>query len=216
MTFYKIVATLVVSSALASGATIAFQGAPTGVSDGTHFVLPYEVTINGTPQPVDCFDMLDDVWVGQTWTAPLLTLSDAASSGFFSASNNLAQYERVAWLSAQSYSSTAEQIGLQHAIWNVFGVAPETAETDAYENAADQAAANKYAGFSFNSFMVIQQAGAVAGSAGTEQAFIFENGSQGTVFSNNSNPATPEPGTVWTLAASLALAAWAGSRPAKD
>jgi hypothetical protein len=207
MISYKIVAMLVVSSVLANAGTIAFQGAPTGVYDGTHYDLPYEVTIDGTPQLVDCFDIADGVWVGQTWTASLLTLADAASSGFFSSSNDLAQYERVAWLSAQTYSTTDEQIGLQYAIWSVFGTAPQTSAASTYESAADQAAANNYAGFSFSSFMFIQQAGAVSGEAGTEQAFVFNNGSSGTRFTSNTNPVAPEPGTVWMLAGALIIAA---------
>ena len=207
----RTVALLFVCAVAASASTIVFEGAPTGVNDGADYVLPYQVSIDGTTQLVDCFDMFDNVNLNDTWTASLLNINQAATSDFFSDSNNLAQYERVAWLAAQSYSTTDQQIGLQYAIWSVFGTAPQTAAAISYEAAADSAAANNYAGFDFDSSRFIQQVGAVAGAPGTEQAFVFQQ-SSGGLFEGEGEPVAPEPGTIWMLAGALAFAGVAAYR----
>jgi hypothetical protein len=186
------------SAAAACASTIVFEGAPTGVNDGSWYVLPYEITIDGSSQLVACYDTFDDVNSGDTWNASLLTLDQAANSGYFTAGNALANYERIAWLYAQPYSDTDQQIGLQYAIWNVFGSAPNTADSIAFENAATQAAANGYQGFDFSGFRFIQQPGITAGSPGAEQAFVYQ-----VSVSGRGNPVAPEPSTLWSLAGGL-------------
>src|SRR5665213_343830 len=154
----KAAALLFVSAAFASGDVIVFKGTPTGVNDGVDYVLPYQLTINGTPQRVDCFDIMDSVQVNDTWNADLLTVGQAAVSGFFSDSDQVAKYERIAWLSSRSYGPSDQQIGLQYAIWSVFGTSPQTTAAVAYENAADSAAGSGYTGFDFSSYRFIEQA----------------------------------------------------------
>ncbi len=175
----------------ASAATIVFKGTPTGVSDGTYNVLPYQITINGNLQLVACYDIYDEVSVGDTWTANLLSVTQAATTGYFDAKPNpLAGYEKIAWLSVQSYSNTDEQIGLQHAIWNVFGSASVTPATTVYNDEANAAAAGGYAGFDFSSFVFIEEVDARPGVAGTKQAFVTQ---------------LPEPGTLGMMAAGALL-----------
>src|SRR5665213_4274713 len=207
----KAAALLFVSAAFASGDTIAFQGAPTGVNDGVDYVLPYQLTINGTPQLVDCFDILDSVQVGDTWNASLLTADQAAVSGFFSGSDQMAKYERIAWLSSQSYGPSDQQIGLQYAIWNVFGTAPQTTAAVAYENAADSAASSGYTEFDFSSYRFIEQMGAVSGTPGTEQAFVYSDPSLATGAITGSLGA-PEPATIAMLGGGLLLLALAARK----
>jgi hypothetical protein len=184
-------------AASADTATIEFLGT-TGVSDGTDFVLPYEVSINGVDQFVTCYDNLDVVSDGQIWQANLLTLSQAAANGYFSNdANPTAGYERIAWLDTQTYSDQDQEIGLQYAIWSVFGNAPAatgTVLTDelAYEAAADAAATGGYSGFDFSSFVFIEEDGGVPGAQGTEQAFVYSTSSSFPV--GGVDPAVPEPG----------------------
>jgi hypothetical protein len=174
-------ASLAITS-VAGASTIQFIGTPTGVNDGSFFVLPYEVTIDGVPQLVTCYDLVDEASSGQVWQADLLTLNQAAVFGYFSGSaQSLANYERVAWLDTQTYNTTTEQIGLQYAIWNVFGTAPQTTESLAYEAAATAAAAGGYAGFDFSGFRFIEVPGGVPGQPGTVQALVY-------------NSPVPEPG----------------------
>jgi hypothetical protein len=178
--------------------TIEFLGAPTGVNDGKYYVTPYEISIDGVDQLVTCYDTFDDVTVGETWDADLLTLQQAAASGFFSSDPDaLAGYERIAWLDAQSYQNAAEQIGLQYAIWSVFGTAPTTAESLTYEADADAAAGSGYQGFSFSEVRFVEQVDGVPGQQGTAQAFVYWDPPPAT-------SSAPEPGT-WALILSALL-----------
>jgi hypothetical protein len=83
--------------------TIQFLGVPTGVNDGQYYDLPYQIAIDGAADLVACYDIFDDVNFGDIWQANLLTLAEAAASGYFSMdANALAGYERVAWLDTPS------------------------------------------------------------------------------------------------------------------
>ena len=201
---------------LASADTIQFTGVPTGVNDGVYYVTPYQITINGAPQLVTCYDTLDDVNFGDTWQANILTMNQAASTGYFSGPNALAGYQRVAWLDGQSYSTQAQQVGLQHAIWNVFGAAPTTTPEELqYEAAADIAQSNGYAGYDFSGFRFVDQVGGVAGHMGTEQGFVFEQISTPTGTSGGPVPAVPEPNSfaLW-ICGLLLIGFWRfGPRP---
>ena len=222
----KIKSALLVLSLVHVGgaATIQFVGAPTGVNDGSYYVMPYQITIDGSTQDVTCYDFLDDVNYGDTWQANILDVADAANSGFF-AHGSLATYERIAWLSAQTYTDSAEQVGLQYAIWDVFS-STNLSNPDAviYEQAADAAAADNYAGFNFSGFEFIQEIGAEAGASGTKQAFVYQSTVNAAIaFLSPSSP-TPEPGTVTLFVLGILLltmgkANWwrrKGSNPHED
>jgi hypothetical protein len=194
----SLAALFVAAVGFASADSIQFVGAPTGVNDGHYYVLPYEISINGVDELVTCYDVFDDVSVGDKWQANLLSLSQASASGFFATDPGaLAGYEEIAWLDAQAYLNTTQQIGLQYAVWNVFGTAPTTAASLVYQAQANAAAASGYQGFSFSNVRFIEQIGGVAGKNGTEQAFVYweappEQFSGATAF------ATPELAT-WFL-----------------
>jgi hypothetical protein len=125
--FAGVAAMLLIATSFAKADVIQFEGAPAAINDGQYYVTPYEITINGVDALVTCYDTFDGVNIGDTWDANLLTLGEAAASGFFSSDPNaLARYEEVAWLEAQTYQNVAQEIGLQYAIWSVFGTAPGT------------------------------------------------------------------------------------------
>jgi hypothetical protein len=181
-------------ASVAQPATIQFVGTPTGVNDGSFYVLPYQLTIDLALQNVTCYDFLDDVNPGNAWQANILDLSDAADSGFFS-TESVAAYERIAWLSAQTYLNSAEQIGLQYAIWDVFDPGVRTsADSLSYSQAADAAASGGYADFDFSNFRFIQEVGVVAGASGTFQAFVFQTAATVTSLPDFAAP-IPEPST---------------------
>ncbi len=181
---------------------ITFVDAPTGVNDGAHYVMPYRITIDAAYRLVTCYDTFDEVKQGDTWQANLLSINDAAATGYFGGPQALPLYERVAWLSAQTYSNASQQVGLQHAIWRVFGSASQTQDAITYGNAADVAAANNYSGFDFSNFRFIEQVGGIPGHTGTEQAFVFRDGGV---------PAPlPEPGALAQLGAGVLLTLAAG------
>ncbi len=204
-------ATLILAlGSLAAASTIQYVGEPTGVNDGRYYVMPYQVTIEGASQIVTCIDFLDDVRHGDVWQADILNPGQAAASGFFGVSSSLEKYERAAWLSVQSYSNTDQQIGLQYAIWNIFSSVSSTPASLSYEAQVDAAASTGYANFDFNGFRFIQQAGAVSGTAGTQQAFVFQTTSSlsRTSSGSSASSATPEPGTLVLIGTGLVLIAF--------
>jgi hypothetical protein len=170
----SLTAFLVVASGFASADSIQFIGVPTGVNDGYYYDLPYEISIDGVDQLVTCYDVFDDVNFGDNWQASLSTLSQASAIGYFARDPNaMAGYEEIAWLDAQAYTNTTQQIGLQYAIWNVFGTYATSAASLAYTAQANAAAASGYQGFSFDNVRFVEQMGGVVGQNGTEQAFVY-------------------------------------------
>jgi hypothetical protein len=194
------------SSSAALIATIVFQGA-VGPSDGADYVLPYQISIDGVSTLADCYDFNDGVVTGQTWIANLFGLSEAAASGYFSGvSSPTAKYERVAWLSAQTFANTSQQIALQHAIWSVFGVGAPVGPDPDYSNyllAADAAAAGGYVNFNFAGFIFVEEkAGAPNSTPPFAQAFVYT-----TIppTSTTSLTSSPEPDTIAMLASGLLI-----------
>jgi hypothetical protein len=201
----SLIAALLVSGAMfttqASVVQVKYVNPPTGVSDGADFVLPYAITIDGTATSAICYDNFDTIIEGQTWFANEFTLSDAVSSGFFpAASDTYSKYEEVAWLSLQSYTNAADQIDLQHNIWNVFGEAstgqPYTVQqgADSYSAALATAEADGYAGVDFSRVAFLQPVNSVAGSA-PGQAFVIDPPASNA----------PEPATAAMLGSGLLL-----------
>jgi hypothetical protein len=191
----SLTALLAAAVGFANADSIQFLGVPTGVNDGHYYDLPYQISINGIDQLVTCYDVFDDVNFGDKWQANLLNLSQASASGYFATNPNApAGYEEIAWLDAQTYTNTTQQIGLQYAIWNVFGTYATNAASLAYTAQANAAAASGYQGFSFDNVRFIEQIGGVVGQNGTEQAFVYWQtpAAQPEVTAR----ATPEPATL--------------------
>jgi hypothetical protein len=93
-----------------------------GVNNGSDDVLPYYLSINGgAPIAADCYDIFHAVTVGESWTANIDTLAQAASSGMFSGNPGaLAGYELIGVLSTLAALTPQSDIDLQEDIWNVF------------------------------------------------------------------------------------------------
>lgn len=192
-------------AAFGSTVQVTFVGVGPGVpTDGNNqFVTPYELTIDdgsGPPQLifVTCYDQVDDVSIGDTWTANELSVTDAMTSGFFS-SIDPDGYKEIAWLSSQTYADANHEIALQHAIWSIFGSAPTSqSETDPlqhqyyldYLTALGNADLDSY---DFSGITFLEQVDGHPGSTNppTEQAFVF-----GIIVPNSTHSfGAPEPGT---------------------
>jgi hypothetical protein len=170
--------TVLVASALALGfsaqadtVSITFVSEPTGVTNGTDYVMPYLLSINGTLTDASCYDIFDDVTIGESWTANELTVSQAAAGGQFSKNSNaLAGYEDVGFLSQQTTSSPQNQVDLQEDIWNVFapGTYSVTNGMQAYLNLLTTPA---FTNFDFNTVRFLEDADQAPGQA---QAFVID------------------------------------------
>lgn len=186
---------------------VQFVGPGTTVADSNGVaVTPYEVKIDGVPQVVTCYDLHDDIQVGDTWSAYEYTLSDAIAHGMFSSGawgNATIGYESVGWLSAQTYSNADEEVALQYAIWHVFDSvktltgAQNTAYTN-YENALAAEVASNFAGFDFSHTTFLEPTTGAVGATGTKQAFVFAVTTGG-----GNQSSTPEPGTMVMIGSGL-------------
>jgi hypothetical protein len=196
----------------ADSVTVTLVGAGPA-NDTFDYVLPYQLTIDGQgPYDADCYDFFDNVNVGQSWQANELTLDQAAASGAFSGtsghgvgSDALADYEEVAWLSAQAAPTLQSQVDLQHTIWNVFdpGAFAVTTGMQQILGNLTAAQASSYDGFSFADFLFLEAPTGSPGDGTFPQAFILDTGGN----TSNVNPVAPEPGTVVLLGIGVALIA---------
>jgi hypothetical protein len=186
-------------SAAASTVSVTYLGADTGVNNGTDFVLPYQLSIDGVTTDATCYDILDGVILNQTWTANVWTTAQAATLGQFSSESNAAAgYDEIAFLSQQATSSPQDQVDLQEDIWNVFDPNQFSVTTGMqnYLNLLNTAAYTT--NFDFSSVEFLEDADQDAGHA---QAFVVSASSPGL----NSNADAPEPGTMTLLAGGLLL-----------
>jgi hypothetical protein len=179
-------------SAQADTVSITYIDAPTGVTNGSDYVAPYLLSINGVQTDATCYDFFDNIVGGQSWTANELTLSQAAESGQFSKdANAVTGYEDVGFLSQQStstaqsqvalqQSTSVNQIALQQDIWNVFDPG-KFAVSPAMQDYLNLLTTSAFTNFDFNSVLFLED---VNQGTGRAQAFVIDP-----------SP-TPEPGTV--------------------
>jgi hypothetical protein len=196
----------------ADSVTVTLAGAGP-VNDGVDYVLPYQLTIDGQgPYDADCYDFFDNVNLGQSWQANELTLNQAITSGAFSGtsghgvgSNALADYEAIAWLSAQVTPTAQSQVDLQHTIWNVFDPGAFAVTTSMQQILGDLGAAqaSSYNGFSFANFLFLEATTGSPGDGTFPQAFVIDTGGN----TRGVDPVAPEPGSVVLLGIGVALIA---------
>jgi hypothetical protein len=209
--------------------TVIFDGNPadnpTGVQDPYYnYVTPYEVKItkdgDQTIQLVTCYDNQDaiaphDPEVSLAYQE--LSITDVLSNGMFkSYSDALLGYESIAWLMKEyaDYPDQAHEIGLQYAVWDVFGtvkVDPLDPNSLKYKNLAAYNAYTDYeadlaphigvsgdhfAGYDFSHAVFLEPTNGVVKS--TTQPFVFW-----TTPGGGDTSSTPEPGTLAMIGGGL-------------
>jgi hypothetical protein len=193
----------------ADSVTVTLTGAGP-VNDGTDYVLPYELSIDGLAVSADCYDFFDEVQQGQAWQANELTLAEAASYGQFSGLNNaIVDYEDVAWLSSQATPTQQSQIDLQHVIWNVFDPGQFAITPGMAYYLTSLALAQPYFvsdnndNFAnFDNYTFIEAIPSPDSSL--PQAFVIQSGSAGGG-GQSGGSATPEPDATFLLAVGLGM-----------
>ncbi len=170
----------------ASPVNVTFTGT-SGITDSAgDQVFPYFLSINGGPAiTADCYDFFDHITLGQTWTANIDTLAQAAATGRFSGNPGaLAGYELIGVLSTLAALTPQNDIDLQQDIWNVFDVGHFSVSPGmaAYLSLA----ASAMPAFDFSRVSFIEPV-----TIGTAQPFVVLA------------PPAPEPGTLFLIGAGL-------------
>ncbi|MGH9431028.1 MAG: hypothetical protein ACRD3T_05750 [Terriglobia bacterium] len=184
---------------------------------GSYYVAPYQVSVNGTVENLVCDDAMDDVYVGEKWSATTETLSNLSgalfSQGYLdnSSTNTISQaqaYGEAAWLVNQIYSNQGTLSGgeLQYALWDVFdpGFSNTTGTLGNGEPGADLTFAQQQAVLTY-----LQDAQSNYGSGDYSNLMIYtpspiQKGQAQEYFGIDSLQNMPEPMTLWSLFLALA------------
>ena len=192
--------------ARADGGTVdmVFTGV-NGANDGAYYVSPYYGTLNGQSVVLFCDDILNEVNIGDTWTANVTNLGTAVSTpnGFVNTryggvstsavySNAATVYEEAAWLTLQFSSHPGDLVSLQYALWDLMNPGSEPTSYGDVSYWLTQAGLD-YSSINPNNFEIVTNVGPLS-LTGQVQEFIVQ---------------TPEPGTLALLFCGfLALAAF--------
>lgn len=150
---------MILCASMTNGAAITFLSV-NGISDGTDYVGPYTIQIDGATYQSMCYDFVDTVAIGQVWQANLLGLDNLNSSYFSTASDYDTGYHEIAWLFTQLLLTTdpATQIDIQHAAWSIFDEPQFHNDMGAavWRMAAHNATDQGYPGFDFSSYRLVE------------------------------------------------------------
>lgn len=112
---------LIPSVAQATTVTMTLTGPGSNGVMGGVYIGPYQALIDGQSFKVICDDFLSDTYIGETWTANVLSFSELGSAKF--GATNAGGYEDAAWLALQLLDPTktnAQKGAIQFAIWQLF------------------------------------------------------------------------------------------------
>ncbi len=176
---------------------VTLDGYPQGITDGTSFVGPANLTIDGTEYSAVCYDALHSASINETWNADVFGMVDLNLGAYFiNQTNYVTKYEQVSYLSTLfSLGNENQWVDIQHTIWSVFDPSGYTADP----NLIIQANNAINSGYDFSPFRYIDSP---PNSNPLVQGFIVDNPNIGL------NPG-PEPATWFLLCSGfLLMAAW--------
>ncbi|MBZ5626392.1 MAG: PEP-CTERM sorting domain-containing protein [Acidobacteriia bacterium] len=94
-----------------------------GASQGGVYVAPYFLKVNGQTISVMCDDYLHDVYIGESWKANIIPLSNISSGRFWNPADpatSLHDYEMAFWLFGQWQSHPSQAGNINFAVWSIF------------------------------------------------------------------------------------------------
>jgi hypothetical protein len=120
-----------------------------GYNDGSFYTYPYNFSINGSAvlTPMLCDDFVDDVFIGETWTATVSHLDTIVANGqmipvagsLAFGQTKLKAYLEAAYLYDKLYESldATSSVNINHAIWALFSATSYNAASAALFAEAD-------------------------------------------------------------------------------
>jgi len=114
-----------------------------GYSDGSFYTYPYNFSINGSAvlTPLLCDDFVDDVYIGETWTATVSNINTIVANGqmlpvagsLAFGQTKLKAYLEAAYLYNKLYTTldATSSVNINHAIWALFSSTPYNAASAA-------------------------------------------------------------------------------------
>jgi hypothetical protein len=170
-----------------------------GANDGQYYVSPYYGTMSygtmsGQTVTLFCDDIMNDITVGQSWSANVTNLGTAVNTNNFSQtrygsvagslvlSNPALAYEEAAWLTTQFASHPGDLVNLQYALWDIMNPGVRGNGNPDVQNWL-LLASEDYGTINLSNFEILTNVGPLT-LTGQEQEFIVR---------------TPEPGTLVLL-----------------
>lgn len=170
-----------------------------GANNGVYYVSPYYGTMNGQNVVLFCDDIINEVYLGETWSANVTNLGTALSTpnGFSNTryggvstspvySDADVAYEEAAWLVSQFASHPNDLVSLQYALWDIMNPGSEPTSYGDVAWWLSQAESN-YSNIDPYHFEIVTNVGPLC-LTGQVQEFIIQ---------------TPEPGTLLLLLCGL-------------
>jgi len=121
-----------------------------GYNDGSFYTYPYNFSINGSAvlTPLLCDDFVDEVYIGETWTATVSNISNIVANGqmipvagsLAFGQTKLKAYLEAAYLYNKLYTTldATSSVNINHAIWALFSSTPYNGASAAlFEEARD-------------------------------------------------------------------------------
>jgi hypothetical protein len=141
----------------APAATVQFGGLTDGLNDGSHYISPFRLTIDGKAYLAMCYDLTHTVVPGDLWQANLLTARQLDRAYFAGEADAEGRYLQVIWLYAElmKTASASDRAGIQHAAWGLFASSAPTAGAGAWTAAAGAARLAGFPGIDFSTFRVV-------------------------------------------------------------
>jgi len=103
-----------------------------GYNDGSYYTYPYNFSIDGNKvlTPLLCDDFVDDVYIGETWTATVSNINNIVANGQMMpvagslafGQTKLKAYLEAAYLYNKLYTTldASSSVNINHAIWALF------------------------------------------------------------------------------------------------
>jgi hypothetical protein len=168
--------------ASANPVTATYVGPSDGTNNGSYYVGPYLLSINGGAN-VDalCVDPLDKSVPGTTYLANLTQVGSADLSNTYLGDAGAKQYEEAAFLFSLLEEPGADRIGIQEAVWQIMAPTDTDPGIHTSPNAAGYIgdAVTNYQSFDFARYTIVS---AVPGTTQIQEFLTVSDAPEPTSF----------------------------------